>query len=209
MSTKLMRIQTLAQCAAMALLVAAATSCGDVVRSNRSPVILVVSSLQAARGNATTLGSTLSSDVVTLVRTPAPCSATAPCSTIFGDNGSVSLIGAMKDATVSPTTNNSVTITGYHVEYRRTDGRNTPGVDVPFGFDGGVTGLVIPGGTATSIGFVIVRNAAKEESPLLQLRTSPDSLSTIADVTFYGRDVVGNELSATGSILITFADFGD
>ena len=115
----------------------------------------------------------------------------------------------MKDATVSPTTNNSVTITGYHVEYRRTDGRNTPGVDVPFGFDGAVTGLVIPGGTATSIGFVLVRNAAKEESPLLQLRTSPDSLSTIADVTFYGRDVVGNELSATGSILITFADFGD
>ena len=78
-----MRIQTLAQCEAMALLVATVTSCGDVVRSSRSPVILVVSSLQAARGNATTLGSTLSSDVVTLVRTPAPCSATTPCSTML------------------------------------------------------------------------------------------------------------------------------
>ena len=56
MSTKLMRIQTLAQCAAMVLLAATATSCGDVVQSSRSPVILVVSSLQATPGNATTLG---------------------------------------------------------------------------------------------------------------------------------------------------------
>ena len=79
---------------------------------------------------------------------------------------------------------------------------------MPFEFDGGVTGLVIPGGTPTTIGFLIVRHAAKEESPLLQLRTSPDSVSTIADVTFYGHDVVGNDLSATGSILITFANFG-
>ena len=28
-------------------------------------------------------------------------------------------------------------MTRYRVEFRRTDGRNTPGVDVPYGFDGG------------------------------------------------------------------------
>ena len=33
---------------------------------------------------------------------------------------------------------NAVTLTRYHVDFRRTDGRNTPGVDVPFGFDGGL-----------------------------------------------------------------------
>lgn len=104
MSTKLMRIQTLAQCAAMVLLAATATSCGDVVQSSRSPVILVVSSLQATPGNATTLGSTLLSDVVNLVTTGSGCTVDDPCETVFNDNGSVSLIGAMKDATVSPTT---------------------------------------------------------------------------------------------------------
>ena len=31
-----------------------------------------------------------------------------------------------------------VTLTRYRVDFRRTDGRNTPGVDVPYGFDGGL-----------------------------------------------------------------------
>ena len=34
---------------------------------------------------------------------------------------------------------NAVTLTRYHVDYRRTDGRNTPGVDVPYSFDGGLS----------------------------------------------------------------------
>ncbi len=171
--------------------------------------MLVINLLQAARGNSATLSTTLSSDVVTLVTSPAPCSAATPCTTIFGDNGSVSLTGVMKDFTVAPTTNNEVTVTHYHVEYRRADGHNIEGVDVPFGFDGAATATVVPGGTATAFGFVLVRNAAKEESPLVQLRNSPDLITTIADVTFFGHDVVGNELSVTGSILVTFANFGD
>lgn len=203
-----MRIRTLARCAAVALLAAAATSCGDVVRSSRSPVTLVVSLLQAAKTNTTTLSGTLLSDVVSTVTTPAPCSTTTPCNTIFNDNGSVSLTAVMKDATVAPTSNNQVTITRYHVDYRRADGRNTPGVDVPFPFDGAATGTVIPGGTATAIGFIIVRHAAKAESPLVQLGNSFAFIDTIADVTFYGHDIAGNDLSVTGSILITFADFG-
>ena len=36
-------------------------------------------------------------------------------------------------------TNNFITVTRYHVEFRRTDGRNTPGVDVPYAFDGAGT----------------------------------------------------------------------
>ena len=204
-----MRIRTLARCVAASLLAVGTLSCGDVVRSSRSPVMLVINLLQAAKGNATTLSTTLSSDVVTLVTSPAPCTATAPCTTTFGDNGSVSLIAVMKDATVAPTSNNQVTVTGYHVEYRRADGHNVPGVDVPYPFDGAATATVVPGGTATALAFVIVRNAAKEESPLVQLRSSPDLISTITDVTFYGHDVVGNEVSVTGSMLITFANFGD
>ena len=34
-------------------------------------------------------------------------------------------------------------------------------------------------------------------------------ISTIAEVTFYGRDQAGNEVSVTGSISVNFSDFGD
>ena len=37
----------------------------------------------------------------------------------------------------------------------------------------------------------------KEEAPLRSLRFSRDIISTIAEVTFFGRDQAGNEISAT------------
>ena len=194
----------------LVVLVAVATaSCGDVVRSSRAPVFLVVNSLQAGQGNGSSkLAGTLDSDVITNVTSPAPCSPTSPCPTVFSDVGSVSLSVAMKDVTVAPTTNNQVTITRYHVVYRRSDGRNTPGVDVPYAFDGAVT-LTVPAGASGTTGFEIVRHVAKEESPLVQLIVNPNIIYTIADVTFFGRDLVGNDVSATASILINFGNFGD
>lgn len=200
-----------------ALVVAAAVataSCGDVVRSGRAPVFLVIDSLQASRGGPTagTPSSTLTSDVITNVSTPAPCTTEKPCPTIFGDSGSVTLRLSPKDigatGSASPSTNNEVTITRVHVAYRRTDGRNVQGVDVPYAFDTGTTGTVPASGNAT-LGFVLVRNTAKQESPLVQLETNGIIISTIADVTFYGRDQVGNDISATGSIGIDFGNFGD
>jgi hypothetical protein len=191
-------------------LVAATSACGDVARAGRSPVYLVIDSLQAAQGNRpATLGTGLTSDVITNVITPAPCSATTPCPTVFNDIGSVALRLAAKDVSVAPTTNNQVTITRYHVSYKRADGRNTPGLDVPYGFDGAVTGTVPPTGTAT-IGFELVRSVAKSEAPLVQLVSNFGVLiNTIADVTFYGTDQVGNDISVTGSISIEFGNFGD
>ena len=47
---------------------------------------------------------------------------------------------------------NAITITQYHVEYVRSDGRNTPGVDVPYAFDSAVGATVT--GTAT-VGFTL------------------------------------------------------
>ena len=49
----------------------------------------------------------------------------------------------------------------------RADGRNTPGVDVPYGFDGAFTATV-SGGEPT-VGFELVRHIAKEEAPLAAL----------------------------------------
>jgi hypothetical protein len=195
--------------------VATTVSCGSVVREGRAPVFMVIDSLQASRGAATTgaLSGFLLSDVLTYVTTPAPCSTTSPCPTIFNDTGTVTLRLSPKNigttlSPAAPSTNNDVTVTRYHIVYRRADGRNTPGVDVPYGFDGAATGTIQVSSTL-SLGFELVRHVAKEESPLVQLVASPTIISTIADITFYGRDQVGNDISATGSILVDFGNFGD
>jgi len=208
-------MQRLTHVVVLAALIAATASCGDVVRQGRAPVFLVVDSLEAARGgpSAGEFTGTLLSDVITNVTTPAPCSDTAPCPTVFDDSGRVTLRIVPKDVG-SPTvpsvlsTNNEVTITRYRVSYRRADGRNTPGVDVPYGFDGGVTGTVTANSTV-GLTFELVRHIAKYESPLVQLKFNPTIISTIAEVTFFGVDRVGNEISARGSLLIEFGNFGD
>lgn len=202
------------QAAGVAGLVLVSASCGDVVRQGRAPVFLVIDLLQAARGGASgTFSETLQSDVLTLVTSPAPCSVTAPCPTIYSDSGQVTLRISPKDigtpaAPAAPSTNNEVTIARYRVTYRRSDGRNAQGVDVPYAFDGASTGTVPVGGTLT-LGFELVRHVAKQEPPLAQLVSNPVIITTIADVTFYGRDQVGNEVNATGSIQIDFGNFGD
>jgi len=194
---------------ALAAVIAATASCGDVVRGDHASAILLIDSLTASAGGPTvgTPGSILNSDVLTNVTTPAPCTTVAPCPTIFNDVGTVALRLAMKNYLVSPSFNNEVTITRYHVSYRRADGRNTQGVDVPYAFDGAAT-VTVPATGNVSLGFELVRAVAKEEAPLRQLVNSPTILSVIADVTFYGADRVGNDVSVTGSITIEFANFG-
>lgn len=192
----------------------ATTSCGDVVRNGRAPVILVINTLQGAHGNTpTNLSGFLNSDVITNLTTPPPCTTNNPCPTIFNDVGQASLSLALKDVgtTAAPTagtSNNQVTINRVHIDYVRADGRNTPGVDVPYGFDGAITATVPASGTIT-LSFELVRHVAKEEAPLIQLQTSASVITTIAHVTFYGTDLVGNEISATGTIQIDFGNFGD
>ena len=198
----------------LAAVIAASVSCGDVVRQGSSPVFLVVDLLQGTRGGgaSATPSSFLLSDVITNVTSPAPCAPATPCPTIFDDTGTAVLRAPLKDpgatAALSPTTNNEVTINRVHIEYTRADGRNTPGVDVPFPFDGAVTGTVPAGGTLT-LSFELVRHVAKQESPLAQLRTSSNIITTITKVTFYGSDRVGNAISVTGQIQINFGNFGD
>jgi hypothetical protein len=186
-------------------LILSSVSCGSVIREGRSPVYMVIAELSATPGGGGTSGGTLLSDVVTKGST-------------FNDNGLVELrlspknIGTGETAP-SLTANNEVTINRYRVVYRRADGRDTPGIDVPYSFDGAATGT-IPAGGSLKLPFELVRHVAKLESPLLQLRSAsgnmpPVVISTITDVTFYGRDQVGNELTVKGSILINFGDFAD
>jgi hypothetical protein len=195
---------------ALAGILGIAASCGDVVRSGRASSYLVIDSLAGLRGAVTqaTPASTLISDVITNVSTPPPCTQSEPCPTIFGDSGQAVMHIAMKNpsAPSTPSEVNSITITRYHVDYLRADGRNTPGVDVPYGFDGAVT-VTVSG--QTTFGFQLVRVAAKEETPLVQLKNSKSIITAIARVTFYGHDQAGNEVTATGSIQIDFGNYGD
>jgi hypothetical protein len=201
--------------AATVLLAITASGCGEYLRDQgRSPSQVVVLRLEGARGSAVDdLGAPLASDVITNIIQPEPCSATTPCPTVFNDVGAVEMTLVLKDqgqpgisSTASPL--NQVTFSRYRVTYRRADGRNTPGVDVPFGFDGGMTFTVPTDGSAT-FGFELVRSVAKNEAPLRALRGQPTVITAIGEVTFYGRDLVGNAVEASGSIQINFGDFGD
>ena len=190
-----------------------AWSCGHLNTNGRSPSYLVIDTLQAASGaNPGTFSSTLESDVVTNVSvTVGSEQVTQP--TTFEDLGQVKLRSVLKDqgtatAVTTPTATNAVTVTRYHVAFTRSDGRNTAGVDVPYAFDGAATGTVSSdGGT---LNFVVVRAQAKLEAPLRALRGGGAIvISTIANITFYGQDQNGNDVSVTGSMSVNFADWGD
>jgi hypothetical protein len=105
---------------------------------------------------------------------------------------------------------NDVVVTRYLVSYSRTDGRNTPGVDVPYPFEGSLSTVIRAGATA-SISFVIVREAAKLEQPLIRLVevTEEQVLTCTAKVEFYGHDMVNKTVKATGYLTIYFANYAD
>ena len=209
MSTKWMQTTGIGAIALAAL----TSGCGDVVRQGRAPVQLVINSLEAASGaEPDELGTTLLSDVQTLVERSVN-GETVLVPTIFNDVGQVIMSLILKDPGQSgiiatPSALNQVTITRYRVEYRRTDGRRTQGVDVPYAFDSAVTFTVPTEGTIEA-GFEIVRHTAKQEAPLASLRSNPDIIATLADVTFYGRDQAGNDISVTGTVGINFGNFAD
>jgi hypothetical protein len=193
------RVAALCAVAAMAL---GSASCGDVSRSGRSPSVLVIDQLTGSSGaTPSEFGNTLESDVLTN-------------GSIFADNGSAVMYLVLKDNAdptnaAVPSVVNRMKITRYRVVYRRADGRNTPGVDVPFPFDGAITATITH--ATSSINFTLVRVQAKVEAPLAALARQGGAIaiSTIADITFYGEDLAGNAFQATGSISVNFADWAD
>jgi hypothetical protein len=42
----------------------------------------------------------------------------------------------------------------------------------------------------------------------VQLVDNPTIIAAIAEITFFGRDQVGNDISATGALQIEFGNFG-
>jgi hypothetical protein len=187
--------------AALALAVSV-VSCTDSVRQGTGASFLIIDRLQAASGaEPDEFGGTLQSDVVTIVDGRP---------TIFNDLAEVTFSLGQKDPArgTTPTQNIHITVDRYNVRYIRADGRNTPGVDVPYPFDGSVTLTVRADGSFTA-SFPIVRHVAKQESPLGALAFGPVIISTIAEITFYGRDQVGHEVTVTARIGVDFGNFAD
>jgi hypothetical protein len=179
---------------ALAALASVSTGCGEFTRQGTAPVIVVVESLTVNDDQGT-----LRSDVLTE-------------GSVVNDMAEVELRLILKDpgfdGGASPSSLNSVTINRYRVEYRRTDGRNVQGADVPFAFDSALTFTIPPSGSGNGV-FQIVRHSAKVEAPLKALASGDEIISTIAYVTFYGRDQAGNDVSANATVGVDFANFAD
>ena len=176
---------------------AASVSCGSLTQQGTGSSYLVIDRLEASGGTSGSLSTFLNSDVV------------GTNGSIVNDVGQVQLSLAMKDpgSATGPTSANVITIDQYHVTFTRTDGHNVQGVDVPYAFDGGLTGTV---SASTSLAFVLVRNQAKNEAPLKALGGANQIvITTIAEVTFYGHDQTGRPVSVTGKITVSFANFAD
>ena len=188
--------------ALIAVCVLVSASCGELTRQGTASSYLTVESLEAASGADDEFGGDLASDVQTVVD---------DVPTVFADTARVTFALRMKDpgsadAPLAPTPNNAITLNRYRVQYIRADGRNVQGVDVPYAFDGAFTLTVTD---TASVAFTLVRIQAKLEPPLAGMAFNGQTLSTIAEITFYGHDQTGREVIATGRIGVNFANWGD
>ena len=180
----------------------------DLISSSRSASLLVVERIGAARGGTTDqpIPTFLESDPLTCTDEDPPV-----CG-IFADTARVTSRLGFKDPGTaenpsSPTSANFVTINRVRVVYVRTDGRNTPGVDVPYPFETGGTFTTVSGIQTGE--FTLVPITAKLEPPLRNLRGlgGQAAINVIAEITLFGHDQTGAEVVARGTIGITFADF--
>ena len=189
--------------ALLAICVMSSVSCGELTRQGTASSYLTVEVLEASSGaQPGEFGGDLASDVLTVVD---------DVPTVFADSGRVTFALRMKDPGPSgspsaPSSANAITIERYRVRYIRSDGRNVQGVDVPYAFDGAFTITVSESGSAA---FTLVRIQAKGEAPLAGMVSNGGVLSTIAEITFFGHDQTGREVTASGQIGVNFANWGD
>jgi hypothetical protein len=134
---------------------------------------------------------------------------------IINDNGVVEIYALPIDPFLAQnqiTPYMDVLIDQIDVEFKRTDGRNTEGVDVPYRFSQPVS-MMAQINLLTKIPFVLIRHVAKMEAPLLALREVPSEvvvLQLIAMVTIHGKDLGGHRVApVTGYISVWCANFAD
>jgi hypothetical protein len=186
----------------------------DFARRNDSNLIMRISDIEGIPGGeGQEDGAILHSDV----------------SQVVNDIAEVEVELLRKNVLASSSPLEDVILTRYEVRYFRTDGRNREGIDVPFRITGPLNVRIhAPSGTGESTGTAVidvVRHQAKIEPPLFNMvgaflpggganRTPPiitgtGIMTTVAEITVYGVATNDRELSATGQLQVTFADFAD
>jgi hypothetical protein len=101
-----------------------------------------------------------------------------------------------------------VQLNRYVVTFSQPNGNNIEGRDVPYSFEGSMSSLIRVG-TSADVAFIIVREVAKLEPPLASLRDGMDVLQVTAKVTFYGKDMAGKSVKASGTLTIFFANYAN
>ena len=179
--------------AALTLSLALAGCSADYVENSQAPVLLVITAIND--------GAQLDSDIRN--GTNAPDQGEFVCE----NEVPVDFVLQSKNPGSPASTSSTVLLTGYEVQYSRTDGRATEGVDVPYRITGNLAASIEVGGEL-SVPIEVVRRQAKLEPPLSNVQQA-EILTVMAEVTVYGTTVSGKKVSASGRFQIDFANYGD
>jgi hypothetical protein len=132
--------------------------------------------------------------------------------TVVADVATATLRASLLDPApiLKPSQYNDIILDRYIVSYSRVDGKNRQGVDVPYSFEGSLS-QILKIGTGVTLSFVVVREVAKLESPLIDLvqNRAEGVIEATAKIEFYGHDLVNNKVTATGYLTIFFANYAD
>ncbi len=175
------------------------TSCNPIENHSKSASILTVENIQGTdiSGQAANY---LQSDVL------------LNNNTVTADTAAATLSAATldPDPLLGTSQYSDILVTRYMVSYSRTDGKNVPGVDVPYPFEGSLSVLVKSGSSAT-FSLVVVREVAKLEPPLVALADlrAEGVLQVTARIDFYGQDLASRTVTTTGHLAIFFANYAD
>lgn len=175
-------------------------SCNALVRDSQSGTMLIVDSILGTNLEGQTVDY-LQSDV--LYQDPS-----TGAESIFADSAVVTLRAELLDpnSSMGPSAYNDIQVTRYVVTFSLPNGNSAEGQDVPYSFEGSMT-VVVPVGNDRQASFIIVREVAKLEPPLVLLADGSDVLEVIATVDFYGKDMAGKTVKASGKLTIFFANY--
>jgi hypothetical protein len=177
----------------------AMTACNTLENQSTSATRLQIVSLTGNDLQGKTGSTTVFSDVITN-------------GSIINDSGVADILALTLDPMIEAnqiTPYMDVLIDQIDVEFRRTDGRNVEGVDVPYRFTQPMS-ITVPITKNAEIPFILIRHMAKQEAPLLRLRDNSEVLELVAVVTIHGKDLGGHRVApVTGYVTVWCANFAD
>jgi hypothetical protein len=198
---------TIIQLSALVAVLLFFSSCNKISKDTRSNSMLIIQSLTGT-DTAGSEANFLQSDVLTVLD-PETMISDMVNTTVIADIAKVEFTAELLSPGLVETSQYSdIIVNRYVVSFTRSDGKNVEGVDVPYSFEGALSALVNVG-TSTSADFVIVREVAKLEPPLVELHDGRGDgvLQVKARIDFYGHDLANKSVMATGYLSIFFANY--